>query len=112
MPKFTMKKKKNSRENLKSPSRYSSEEARSKVPGGVDGVASIESHGQADDGHHQANGESFPPRQDWIIVRVYDGEDTDNQCCGSDNLNHKQFRIVKVQFEIRVSRLCVSEVRV
>lgn len=68
-----------SRENLAPPPCQCREDARPQIPGGVDSVAAVEAHGQADDEHHQAHCKRLQASRDWMVVRVNDGQDTEDQ---------------------------------
>lgn len=75
-----------SRENFVPPTCQRREDARPQIPGRVDSVAAVEAHGQADDDHHQAHSQRLQASRDWVVVRVYDGQDTEDQRGRPDNL--------------------------
>lgn len=68
-----------SRENLPAPACKSREDARSEVPGWVDGVARVEAHRQADDQHHEAYSERLQAWRDQTVVWINYGQDAHDQ---------------------------------
>lgn len=68
-----------SRENFAPPPCQCRKDARPQIPGRVDSVAAVEAHGHPDDEHHQAHSECLQASGDWVVVRVDDGQDTEDQ---------------------------------
>lgn len=74
------------RENFTPPTCQCREDARPQIPGRVDSVATVEAHRQADDEHHQAHSERLQASRDWLVVRVDDGQDTEDERGRPDHL--------------------------
>lgn len=77
------------REDFYPPAGQCGKKTRSEVSGGIDCVARVETHRQADDQNHKAHSEGLQSLWDGIIVGIDDGQDTNDQCRRANNLQKK-----------------------
>lgn len=81
------------RENTGSPASHSGEKSRAKVSGGVNGVAGIEAHRQADDQDHKSNSEGLQSLGDGVVVWIHDSQDADDECSCANDLREVEVHV-------------------
>lgn len=74
------------REHLRAPAGNGSEKAWSQVTSWVDGVARVETHGEADHQDSKAHGEGLQALGDGVVVGVHNSQDTHYQSCSTNGL--------------------------
>lgn len=75
-----------SREDFRAPASNSGEKARTKVPGGVDSITRVETHGSADNQDHQAHGEGLQATGHRVVVGINNGQHTHDEGGCADEL--------------------------
>lgn len=73
-------------EHLHAPAGHSGEEARSEVPGRVDGVAAVQTHGHSDGHDDQADAQWLHAFRSANVLLVGDGQDAQDEGTGANHL--------------------------
>lgn len=95
-----------SREDFGAPASNGGEKAGTKVPGGIDGVARVETHGGADNQDHQAHSEGLQASGDGVVVGVNNGQHTHDEGGGANELGSGKDRVRSCSYPTLWSLLC------
>lgn len=95
-----------SREDFRAPASNGGEKARAEVPGRIDSIARVETHGSADNEDHQAHGEGLQATGDRVVVGVNNGQHTHDEGCCANELGNGEDRMRSCSYPTLWSLLC------
>jgi len=84
------------RENFAAPPGDGGEKTWSEVSGGIDGIAGVEAHRQADDQNHKSHSEGLQSLGDGVVVWIHNSQNAHDQRRCADDLCWRDKKMEKI----------------